>query len=60
MPTLVVPKYIFLQILVTFENNNLATSIRPRGWKKVAPSKARSYVKVAPGRVKERNVQLVR
>jgi len=28
---------IFLQILVTFEINNLATGIRDRGWDKVAP-----------------------
>jgi len=37
-----------------FEIHNLAISIRAGGWDKVPPDK------VAPGRVRGRNVQLVR
>jgi hypothetical protein len=44
--------------LLTFEINNLAASIRARGWVKVALWL--SLVKVAPGRVKKRDVQLVK
>jgi len=44
-------------MLVTFEINNQATSIWARSWDKVASRL--SWVKVAPGRVRERDVQLV-
>ncbi len=48
---------IFLLIWVTFEINNHATSIRARGWDDVAPRGSEG--KVAPGRVRESDVQLI-
>jgi len=47
---------IFHQILVTFEVNNLATS----NWDKVATTPVKIGQGVAPGRVRERDVQLIR